>query len=182
MATETVVLDLKIDASQSAKTIAGLEDSIEDLTQELKELEVGSKAFNDVAAAIQKASSKVKTLEKQFEGLEPQQVADSFVLAGEGIVGAFTAATGAAALFGESSEAVQEQMLKVEAAISIALGARAIAEGLVQGKIAARKVQEKLAVVATKAQVVAQKALNFAQKVFTGNLKGAVKQAKSFVS
>ena len=71
---ENVELELKLKGGDKAvKTLGKLEQELNDAREAIKKVEVGSDAFNKLATQIQKASSEVKTLEKQMEGLEPQQ-------------------------------------------------------------------------------------------------------------
>lgn len=159
---EVVSLDLLINSANSAKNLGDLESGIEKLKEELKGADFGSAEFKKLSAALQDAQSKVKTLEKEFEGLEPQQIAESFVKVGEGIVGGFTAAIGAAQLFGSENEEIEQALVKTQSAIAIAMGARSIAEATVQGRIAARIVLEKASAIATGASAIAQNIWNAA--------------------
>ena len=124
MADETVSVEIPVEAARGAKTLGDLKKQVEGLRQEIEGEPIGSKRFDELAGAIQKAESRTKTLEKTFEGLEPQQVAESFVKVGEAIAGGFAAAQGAAILFGEENEEIQEAVAKSQAAISLAIGVK----------------------------------------------------------
>ena len=102
---EQVELELKLKGGNNAvKTLGQLEQELDKAREAIKEVEVGSDAFNKLATQIQNASSEVKTLEKQMEGLEPQQKAEAFLKMGEGIAGGFAVAQGAMGLMGVESE------------------------------------------------------------------------------
>ena len=176
---ERVELELNLKGGDKAvKTLGQLEQELNDAREAIKEVEVGSAAFDKLATQIQNASSEVKTLEKQMEGLEPQQKAEAFLKMGEGIAGGFAVAQGALALVGVESEELEKIQVKVQAAISIAMGVRMMSEAALMATTAKRVIAEKLAIaqskvglVVTKASAAATLVAATAQKVFTGSIK-----------
>ena len=186
---ERVELELNLKGGDKAvKTLGELEQELNDAREAIKEVEVGSAAFDKLATQIQNASSEVKTLEKQMEGLEPQQKAEAFLKMGEGIAGGFAVAQGALALVGVESEELEKIQVKVQAAISIAMGVRMMSEAALMATTAKRVIAEKLAIaqskvglVVTKASAAATLVAATAQKVFTGSVKltsGSLKALK----
>ena len=153
-------INLKINGVDTAvASIEDLETALSDAKKELKTLQVGSEPFNTLAKDIQGAESKLKTINKELEGLEPQQKAEGFVKLGEGIVGAFAVATTALSAFGVESEDVAQAQLKAQQLITVALGARQIAEASLQIKIVATTISQKAQTLATTAQTAAMRAL-----------------------
>lgn len=69
---------------------------------------------------------RMKDLNKTLAALNPEQKLGAFLQLGTGIAGAFTAAQGAAALFGEESEDVQKALLKVQAALALTQGLQSV--------------------------------------------------------
>ena len=162
---ERVELELNLKGGDKAvKTLGQLEQELNDARDAIKEVEVGSQAFETLAQKIQKTGSEIKTLEKQMEGLEPQQKAEAFLKLGEGIAGGFAVAQGALALAGVESENLEKLQVKVQAAISIAMGVRMMSEAALMATTAKRVVAEKLALVQTKLGT----ALTYGQSVATG--------------
>ncbi len=157
---KTIQFDVEVDSGNSVKTLGTLRDELEAINEELEQVPVGSKAFTELSDKARGVSSEIKTLEKTFEGLEPGQKAEAFVGAFETIAGASAVTAGAFQLFGVESEKLGQIEEKVQATIAIAVGARSIAEGALQAKIAARLAVEKAVQVAAKAQIVVQTALN----------------------
>mgnify|MGYP003109715535 FL=1 len=98
--TAKAVVEIEMIDSKAQNTLAGLNEKLQRLRNRIDEVEVGSEAFKKLAAQIQKTSSTVKTLEKEMEGLEPQQKAEAFLKMGEGVMGGFVAAQGALAMVG----------------------------------------------------------------------------------
>jgi chromosome segregation ATPase len=173
---ERVELELNLKGGDKAvKTLGQLEKELDDARQAIKEVEVGSDAFNKLATKIQNASSEVKTLEKQMEGLEPQQKAEAFLKMGEGIAGGFAVAQGALALAGIESEQLEKIQVKVQAAISIAMGVRMMSEAALMATTAKRVVVEKLAIAQSKIGLVVTKASAAATVVAATVFTGAVK-------
>ena len=155
---ENVELELKLKGGDKAvKTLGKLEQELNDAREAIKKVEVGSDAFNKLATQIQKASSEVKTLEKQMEGLEPQQKAEAFLKLGEGIAGGFAVGQGAMALMGVESENLEKIQVKVQAAISIAMGVRMMSEAALMATTAKRVIVEKLSNAQTAIGSVVQK-------------------------
>lgn len=157
---KTVAFDVEIDSGNSVKTLGSLKEQLEQINEQLEKTEIGSKAFTELSDKARSTASEIKTLEKTFEGLEPQQKTEAFLKGFEAISGAVAVTAGTLSLFGVESDKVGRIEEKVQGAIAIAIGARAIAEGALQARIAARLVAEKAAMVATKAATIAQAAFN----------------------
>jgi hypothetical protein len=173
---EKVELELKIKGgTQAVKTLGQLEQELSNARDAIKEVEVGSDAFKELATKIQNASSEVKTLEKQMEGLEPQQKTEAFLKLGEGIAGGFAIGQASMALLGVESENLEKLQVKVQSAIAIAQGARMISEAALMATTAKRVAVEKLGLITSKigtavayGQAVALGAWATVQGVLTG--------------
>ena len=162
---ERVELELNLKGGDKAvKTLGQLEQELNDARDAIKEVEVGSQAFETLAQKIQNTGSEIKVLEKNMESLEPQQKAEAFLKMGEGIAGGFAVAQGALALAGVESESLEKVQVKVQAAISIAMGVRMMSEAALMATTAKRVIAEKLALVQTKLGT----ALAYAQSVAMG--------------
>ena len=92
--------------------------------------------------------------------MDATQRTEAFAKGFEGIAGAVAITAGSLQLFGVESERIGKLEEKVQATIAIAIGARALAEGALNARIAARVIQEKAALVSTKALTVAQRLFN----------------------
>ena len=140
---KTIAIKVKVDGQERAvKNIGELEKAVSDLREELKGVDIGSEDFAKLSGQIQNAESKLKTLNKSFEGLEPQQRAEAFVKFGEGIAGSFAIATAALTSFGVESEEVQKAQLAVTQALTAAVGLRQIAEAGLQARIVATTISQ----------------------------------------
>ena len=173
MANNKIIAKFQLDGVDKAtNNIGELERSLEQARQEIKNVEIGSDAFEELARKIQTSESRVKTLNKQMEGLEPQQKAEAFLKMGEGIAGGFAVAQGAMALLGLESENLEKLQVKVQSAISIAMGIRMISEGALNVAIAKRIVTEKLGIVTTQLYDKVTKVASVSTKSFAMALKG----------
>ena len=169
---EQVELELNIKGGDKAvKTLGDLEKQLEKAREEIKKVEVGSKAFEKLATEIQQASSEVKTLEKKMEGLEPQQKAEAFLKMGEGIAGGFVAAQGAMGLLGIESENFEKIQAKVQSAIAIAMGVRMMSEAALMATTAKRVIIEKASAAATAINTLATKAATVTLRLFNISVK-----------
>jgi hypothetical protein len=128
---------------QAVKNIDELEKAVQELRNELKGVDIGSQKFKELSGELQNAESQLKTLNKSFEGLEPQKKADAFLKLGQGITGSFAIATAALTAFGVESEDVQQAQLAVTQALTAAIGFRQIAEAGLQAQVVATTISQK---------------------------------------
>lgn len=154
-----VNIDLLINASNAAKNLGEIKNTADALTEALQDVEVGSEAFNRLSQAAQRANSRVADIERSFEAIDPIKKAESFLLLGEGIVGGFTAAQGALAVFGSENKKLEETLVKVQGAVAIAQGARALTEGILNAEIARGVILSKASAIQTAILAAAQGAL-----------------------
>ncbi|QDP64665.1 MAG: hypothetical protein Unbinned4585contig1001_29 [Prokaryotic dsDNA virus sp.] len=179
MAKKKGKLDLKftVDTSKPVKNIDELNKRIEKLRDTIEGAPLGSEEFDRLTAQLQNASSEMKVLEKNMEGLEPQQKAEAFLKMGEGIAGGFAVAQGAMGLMGIESENMEKIQVKVQSAIAIATGIRMMSEAALMAATAKRVAVEKLGIIQTKIGIGLSKAMaigNAAWAVGQGVLTGSV--------
>lgn len=127
---EEVTLKLTVDAVGAAQSVKDLKQVIRDATNEALKFKEGSAEFAKFANIAAQAKDKLGDVRQQMAALDPDQKAQSFLKLGNAIVGGFTAAQGAAALFGASTEDVQKALLKVQSAMALLQGFKAIEEGV----------------------------------------------------
>lgn len=133
MADETVALDLKIQAAQSAKSVSELKQSLKDLKNAVLEAEAaGNKALaNTYRKAAGEAADKLGDLNQQVKNLASDtKRLDAFVGIGQGIAGGFAAAQGAAALFGASNKELEKTLLKVQGSMALLQGVQQVTNTL----------------------------------------------------
>jgi hypothetical protein len=118
-----------IDAADSAKTIQELKKALRDLKSAAVEVGEGSESFNRITQAAGQVSDQIGDLNAQVKNLGD----DLFKLRGvaqigQGIAAGFAVAQGAIAMFGSENEALEQSLLKVNAAMSMLNGIMAIGE------------------------------------------------------
>ena len=174
---KTLAIKVKYSSEGEGKVIKNineLEGAIEDLSNELKTLDFGSEEYKRTAAELNKLKSEFKDVEKEFEGLDTEQKLSAIGGALELVSGSFLIAASAARTFGADAETVEEvERLEQQAleAVNIALGVRAVAEGLVQANMLKRVVTEKAANLQTKIATGLQTAYTAVVGASTGALK-----------
>lgn len=140
-------LKLNINGIETAvASVEDLEAALKATKDEMKTLQIGSEGFNVAAQNAQKLDSALKNVKLATEGVDTKQLAGSFAKLGETVTGAFAIATNAVGLFGKENEDVSKAAVKAQQAIAVVMGARAIAEGVVEGRIAARLILEKVTI------------------------------------
>jgi hypothetical protein len=166
-----------VDTKKPAKNIKELQGRIEKLRGTIEGAPLGSEEFEKLTGQLQKAGSEMKVLEKNMEGLEPQQKAEAFLKMGEGIVGAFAVAQGALGLMGIENENLEKIQVRVQSAIAIATGIRMMSEAALMAATAKRVAVEKLGLIQTKLGVVWAKGValaNGAWAITQGILTGTI--------
>jgi hypothetical protein len=130
-AKENIVIDVTVDTGDATKSISGIENRIEELTSQRNELQIGTEAFEKVSREIQGLEQDIKGVELQFEALDMEQKMTAGTDAVVGLAGGFVAAQGAASLFGIESENLEKSLQKMAAAMSISMGLRDMANGVI---------------------------------------------------
>jgi len=108
----------------------------------------GSEEFKKAAEKVDDLIDKQKALNVTINAIDTEGKIETFGKALQGVTGAFSIAQGAAALFGKENEAVEQALLKVQAAIAIQQGVN----GLIEGAKAAKGLAISLGLVAPAAE------------------------------
>lgn len=130
---QEIGLKIKIDAAEGAQSVSELKKAIKDLTSEA--IQAGQRGDTAMRSAYIKAAGeakdKLQELNKEIHiagdtGNKLQAIQG----VGVGIAHGFEAAKGAAALFGSSGKAVEEQLLKIQSVMALTQGITGIFEGI----------------------------------------------------
>ena len=165
MATQTINYDINVNAGGSSRTIQQMEQELNELNQEIKEVGVGSAAFNKAAGNIQKLERELKKTQSTVEGFtldKKLEVADGAIKV---VAGTVTGLTGAIGLMGIESEEFDKLTAQATNAIAFGMGIKDASEGV--GKLA-----KNFSLAGTKSKIFAagQKVLNLAQRAFNAIL------------
>ena len=168
----TIAIELEVNGvKESVKTIGELETAIEQLTEELKNTDIGTEKFNQLTNELNKAKSELKTFEASFEGLDPQQKTAAYVAFAESVASGILLAQEALRSFGVENENVNNAVEASTRAINIALQARILLEGALEARLLATSIAQK----ALNTSVVAgNKALKVLFTTIAANPLGAV--------
>jgi len=174
---KTLAIKVKYSSEGEGKVIKNineLESAIEQLSTELKTLDFGTEEYQKTAAELNRLKSEFKDIEKTVEGLDTEAKLSALGGALEVVSGSFLIASSAARTFGASAESVEEiEALEQQAleAVNIALGVRAISEGLVQAAKLKSIAVEKIGILQTNLSTAAQTAYAAVVGTSTGALK-----------
>ena len=158
MAERTIGLRLKIDGvEQTITNIKQLESTITTARDKLGTVAIGSKEFKRLTGEIQKAETELGKLRQQTEGIGFEKQLEGFGKFTGGITSSFAAATAAVQLFGSDTEEVSKAAATAQNLLTVAIGARGIAETIAGAKIVATTI-------ATKAQTIATNIANLSLK------------------
>ena len=134
----TIAIELEVNGvKESVKTIGELETAIEQLTNELKNTDIGSEKFNRLTNELNKAKSELKTFEASFEGLDPQQKTQAYVAFAESVSSGILLAQEALRSFGVENESVNSAVEASTKAINFALQGRIVLEGALEARVLA---------------------------------------------
>lgn len=125
MATDDINLKLTIDNSASVNTLNALEKKLGDLKTAIKGVEVGSAEFKKFQSEILATDTKVKNLNKSFEGLDKEALAGEW---GKLTGGITSAITGIAAMSGGASKSMEQVVKTVAQGMAVAQGFKGAAE------------------------------------------------------
>lgn len=116
------------EAKKTSGSFVNLKKELRQLTIQLQGLDPASKEFEQVAQRAGKIKEQLRGVADAINDADPEKFGGKFQRTAEGIAGAFSAVTGAQALFGKNSEEIEKQMLKVQGAIALTQGISAMKE------------------------------------------------------
>ena len=114
---------------QSISTIAQLENALRATKEELKNVEIGSQAFEELGQQAAKVQKELQNSFKEVVNFDKSiaQLGESVSRIGSTIAAGFTIATSAISLLGGESEELSQAQIKAQQALAIALGATTLA-------------------------------------------------------
>ena len=146
---EEIIFKVGVETGDAKGKIGGVQDAIKDTTKEtekatggftnmrkeLKNLTLQLQNLDPASKEFQKVAERAGHIREQMRGVadaindaDPEKFGGKFQRTAEGVAGAFSAVTGAQALFGANSEEIEKQILKVQGAIALTQGISAMKE------------------------------------------------------
>lgn len=171
MADETEVI--KIDTREAAKSLLDLRKELKEAQKELSNTKTGTAEYQKALEKLGATKDDIGDLNDQIKALNPEGKVAAFSNVAGKLAGGFQAATGAAALFGNQAQEVEEALLKVQAATAFAQGIQsvtALGDAFQVLKVAIASVNPVLLAI-----VVAVAAIAAAYKVWSENMSEAAK-------
>ena len=126
MADEEIIIDVKFETGEGAKSLKELKQEYKDQQKELSGLEAGSKKYVEQLQKLGAIKDQIGDLNAEIKAFNPEGKIQAFGNVVGGLASGFQAAQGAAALFGDESENVQKALLKVQAVMAFSEGIKGI--------------------------------------------------------
>lgn len=139
MAEKTIEYKILIDDAQSAKTLAQLEQSAEELNQELKNLDPRSDDFKKLSKAAQGVNGEIEKIGNSIEGIKFEDKIQAWDGATKILGGSVATVVGSFGLLGVESEKLEFLEAQAANAIAFAIGLKDLSEGASQVAIAFKK-------------------------------------------
>jgi len=129
----------QIEIDVDSRSLGELEDMLQDVNEELKDLDRNSDAFKEAAAKSQILSKEIEKINNEIEGFDLEDK----IMAADGAAkvfgGSLSAVVGTLGTLGIESEAFGEFEEKAASAIAVGLGIKDVSEGFGQLRIAIAK-------------------------------------------
>ena len=122
-------IDINADTTTAVRNIEDLENTIEQLTAELRGVDIGSAEFERLSGEIANARGELRNLEFGFEGLDREQRVTATAGALGGLASAATVVAGTFAAIGVESEVFENIETQVIGLIGITQGIAGVAAG-----------------------------------------------------
>jgi len=149
------VFEFELSPGNSVQTLGEVEDHLEAINEEIRRLPKGSQRFTELEGEISKANSILARFDERTKALLPQDVADAYLKLGEGIVGGFASATAAITMFAGDNEEIAETLAEAQQLLTIAMGARQVAEAGMSLAIIRNNALQKLSILRTNLETAA---------------------------
>jgi hypothetical protein len=155
MAEKTIGLRIQLNGLNAVvKDIQTFETEIRKAKEDLKQVEIGSKVFNQLQQEIGLAESQLLGLIQSTKRLTKEREIEGIGKLGQGIASSFAAATAAVSLFGVKDEGVMKAAADAQNLLTLALSARGIAEIKLGAQLVARTIAERAGAAANKLNTV----------------------------
>ncbi len=174
MADNKVVSEIQVNLGNAPQTVGEMRQEFKDLTKEIGNTVQGTEEYYGKLKRLGELKGDLKDLKEDIKSLDPQEIFKGFQGALTGILGGFTAAQGAVALFGGKNEELEKTLVKVNAALALLQGFQAFSDGLRKASILVNTyiAATQASTIATQENAVAQEAATVAGAANTAAIEG----------
>ena len=155
---ENIVIGVKIETGEAAKSLKQLKTEYKEQQAALEGLSVGTQEYVNQLKKLGATKDDISDLNTTIKSFNPEGKVQAFTSVIGGVASGFQAATSAAALFGMEGKAIQETLLKVQAASGLAEGIKGVVGLGDSFKVLAANLQT--TAIGQKIVTIAQKAWN----------------------
>lgn len=163
MAKKEINIKINTDTGGSVKSINSLEKELGNLQDELKDLEVGSEVFNEMAERAKELEAELENVNLSFERLNPEQTATEIGSLASGLANTATGALALSQALGITNDTSEKFIEKIATGMAVA---QAFSGGL-QGIIS----MQKLLRTSTLATTIATQGGTVAMRIFNAVVK-----------
>lgn len=128
----TLEYNVKVNDSGAVKSLGQLEDELAGINEELREVPIGSKAFEELTKKSQALTKELDKVNQEVEGLKFEDKIMAADGAAKVFAGSLAAAVGTLGVLGVESERFGEFEQKAASAIAVGLGIKDVSEGFMQ--------------------------------------------------
>jgi len=128
---EKIIYNIDVNAGDSAQTLGQLETELSQINEELKDVPLNSKAFDDLTLQSQKLTRELEQTNLAITGVTDEDRIRGFQGSVDIVAGSIAGLTGAIGLLGLESEQFEKYTAYAANAIALAEGMRLAAQGAV---------------------------------------------------
>jgi hypothetical protein len=177
---EDIIVKVKVDAGDTPETLGNLR---KEFIESRNEIYKTVKGTDEYFIALKKAADvkgEITELNRAIRLLNPEEKFKAIATIGEGLVGGFTAASGAITLFGTKNEELEKALRRTQGALALLQGVQAFSRGIKGARafIGVMGITKKI----TDAQANSARALGAAQEASAEGTKVATTATKGFGS
>ena len=127
----TIEYNIKVNDGGATQTLGQLENELEGINQQLKEVEIGSDAFKDLSKKSQELTKDLEGAQRAITGLTQEDKIRGFQGSIDILAGSVAGLTGAVGLLGIENEEFEKYTAYAANAIAFSEGIRTAAQGVV---------------------------------------------------
>ena len=125
MEQESIILNTVINTGDAKESITSVRAELRKLTNEMANLEVGSKEFNRAAQRAGELKDRMKDAQQAVASFNPEAKFAAFSTVLGTVANSFSAVQGAMAIFGTENKDLEKMILRTQGAIAVAKIGRA---------------------------------------------------------
>lgn len=132
---ENIDININVNAETPKQTVGELRKEFRELQKSIGDTVQGTDEYYSKLKRLAEIKGDIQDLKDDIKGLDPGASFQALQGVAQGLVGGFTAATGAVALFAGENKELEQTLVKVNSAIALLGGFQAFNDGLRQASV-----------------------------------------------